>query len=433
MHLCLARDRHPDCRDDYRARWILTHAVLVQPGVDMRRLRRAGKLLAARHDSLRIRFMILDQQFRAAVTEDQGDLVREVDIGDVDDATFRSEVSAIAQAPMSLLESQLAELVVVHCGQRGDVLLWRLHHAITDGYGILVLIEDFLRLLVGLPFLTPALSYKDYVARFLQVPPKRAAEIRAFWEDLHRNLPKAPNIGRKAKGMQPLWRNLGDVDGRRKQIRLTARSVAALDRKGRQEGLRTTSILFTGFLEALCQLYDTEALAYTTLLARSDPALSNFAGAHYFDPVLPYRAAGKRGLFGNARTLFEHFMQANAHLPSDAASQSTAYEDALIEAGIYPRQFSVHQPRSTRRLKHALLPGASLTSRGQTQMMGPYRITPLDVSVFRRSRVDLRFMIRDSGDSTGFDLEYDGISYADAEIDAIAARLCDLTGLEQES
>ncbi len=428
----LAMDASPECRDDVRQRWVLAHATLVRPRVDMRRLRRAYEKLLARHDSLRIRFEPIRGQWRALIGPAPAKAaIREVDLGDLDDAAFQTRVTEIANAPMPLLGHALAELVVLRCGGRGDVVVWRVHHAITDGIGMVVLVEDLLKFLIGMPIPTPALSHGEYIARFIDLPADRAAEIDAFWRDTHRDLPKAPNIGRKAKGLDPLWTNMGDVVAGKARVNLNAPSMARLEARAQRSGLRATSLLFAGFLEALGELYGVDHLAYTTLLGRSDPALASYAGAHYFDPVLSYRALGETGLDRAAASLQTALALANAHLPAEAACEAAPYETGLIEAGIYPRQFSVHQPRPTGRLRSSIF-GAGMTApHGVAQRLGPYTLTSLDVSVPQRSRYDLRFALADADAGGGFDLQYDAVSYTDAEIEAISARICALLELDR--
>jgi hypothetical protein len=62
--------------------------------------------------------------------------------------------------------------------------------------------------------------------------------------------------------------------------------------------------------------------------------------------------------------------------------------------------------------------------------MGPYLLTPLDVSIYRRSRTDLRFLIREGQANQGFDLEYDGKSYSEVEIRALTEKVLELLNLE---
>ena len=432
QYLCLARDADPDCRDDTRARWVLANATLVQPGVDMRRLRRALTQLVARHDCLRTRFQVIKGQFRAIIAPAGPADIREIELGQMDDVTFRTRITEIANAPLPLMGQPLAELILVHCAGRGDVVVWRAHHAITDGFGMVVLFEDMLKLLLGMPLLSRPVTYPDYVARFLTPSPARAAKITAFWKDMHRDLPKAPNIGRKANGLEPLWCNMGDVVGKRLRVRVSGDSLTGLRNRTARGNLSFASVMFTGFLETLCQLYDTDRLAFTTLIARSDPALSTFAGAHYFDPVLPYRAAGRDGIDQAARQLRADLMLASEHLPSDAACQATDYEKALVAQGIYPRQFSVHQPRPTSRMEKSVFSDGLRAGPGVPQRLGPYVLTSLDVSVFHRCRSDLRLLLREGHGKPGFDLHYDGLSYTDDEVAAIGAGMCDLLSLDPD-
>lgn len=428
--LCLNRNADPLCTEDTRLRWVLSHAVLVRPRVDMRRLQRACDKLFARHDILRARFVETAGGY-GVCTEPAGTVaIRRIDLSDHDEDAFRARVTAEANAPMPLWDGPLAELVVLHGGQRGDAVVWRAHHAVTDGFGMVLIVEDFFKYLIGLPIHTKAMTVAEYSARFLKQTPARAKEIDAFWREKHRHLPKAPEIGRKAKGMEPLWYNLGKAVGKRCRIDVSQNSMARLTEQAHRAGVGSTATLFVGFLEALCRLYDTERLAYTTLIARSDPALSSFAGPHYFDPVLPYTAVGSDDLTRAAQALQADIALANEHLPSEAAAVANAYEKGLVAAGIFPRQFSVHQPRPTARMKKSVFSSGIRSAPGTEHRLGPYVLCRMTVATFTRSRCDLRFALRETQNSTGFDLEYDGISYDDAEISRLAAQVCDLLDLD---
>lgn len=430
QYLCLARDEDPNCRDDTRGRWVLASATLVQPKVDLRRLQRAVDKLVARHDSLRTRFDKAGDRFQAVIDPHRTSPIREVELGPLDHGAFLARIKEIANAPLPVRGKTLAEVIVVHAADRGDVVIWRAHHAITDGYGMVVLFEDMMKLLLGLPIATKALSYGEYVSRFLSVSPDRTARIEAFWSEMHRDLPHAPNIGRKRKGLEPLWFNLGDVVGKRRLISVSSDSLNSLSNRATGANLSPTNMLFTGFLETLCQLYDTDRLAFTTLIARSDPGMNTFAGAHYFDPILPYHMAGIGGIDETAQRLRRNLMLASEHLPSDAASQATNYEKALVAADIYPRQFSVHQPRPTGRIKKSPFSRGFTSKPGTPLCMGPYTLTQLEISDYRRCRTDLRFMLREEQENPGFYLEYDGLSYDDAEISAMSVRIAEILNLE---
>lgn len=405
---------------------------MVQPGVDKRRLQRALTALTARHDSLRLRFDTVKGQFRAFINPPGPAFIREMDLGELDDEALKTRLTDIASTAIPLFGHPLFELVVVHCGSRGDAVIWRAHHAITDGVGMVVLFEDLLKLLLGMPLLSKAMTYPDYVTRFMTLPPSRTAVIDAFWRKMHRDLPRAPDIGRKAKGLEPLWSNLGKVKLRRLRVSVGTDSLSKFSERVAEANLSNASVMFAGFLESLCQRYDTDRLAFTTLVARSDPALARYSGAHFFDPILPYQAVGDTAITQAAHRLRADLMQANAHLPAQAATQATAYEQALIDSGIYARQFSVHQPRPPRRKEKSTFANSYNTTPDLPKQVGPYTLTPVDVSVYLRCRTDLRILLREGQENPGFNLEYDGISYTDAEIDALSVRICELLDLDLE-
>jgi Condensation domain len=426
----LDQDTDPDCRDDLRNFWVLSAASLVKPRVDLRRLRRAAQKLNERHDSLRIRLDWAQNNWRALIDPPGEPQFTEIDVGDVDDATFFSEITAIANAPMPLVGGPLAELIVVHCGQRGDVIVTRVHHAITDGYGMIVLTEDLMKYLIGLPIMNRAVSHAEYISRFENPSPERAAEINAYWTELHRDFPTAPLIGRKSKKMEPLWRNVGDVIAKRITVTASRQSLAALDARSGGAGASTATAMFAGFLEGLCLCYDVEQLMFVTHVARTDPGLETYMGDHTLDPVIKYFAAGKAGMDLATRRLGTSILEAIDHLPAEAARRGTPWEDAIVAGGGYPGQFSAHQPRAMTRRDRSVFRDGLKQAHGVEQKIGPYILSTMDVSVFRRGLPDLQFSLGTESVSTGFSLKYDGIAYTETEISNLSEKICDLLELE---
>lgn len=53
-------------------------------------------------------------------------------------------------------------LDLLEFGEHGDVVVFRAHHAITDGYGLTILVEDLVKLLFGVPTGKPPLTYSGY-------------------------------------------------------------------------------------------------------------------------------------------------------------------------------------------------------------------------------------------------------------------------------
>jgi hypothetical protein len=117
-------------------------AFLVSPKIDLRRLERTFAKFTDRHDSLRQSF---DQQGEEWVvnvwSRHRTGLIVE-DHGDLTDANFHGLVHRHSSIRIGLLDDVLFQAIVLRCGQRGDVLFIRCHHAISDGHSMIVVIEE---------------------------------------------------------------------------------------------------------------------------------------------------------------------------------------------------------------------------------------------------------------------------------------------------
>lgn len=432
----LDQDADPACQDDLRQFWVLNSATLVRPRVDFRRLSRAVTKLMDRHDCLRIRFDRIKGTWMAIIDPPGTPQIRRVELGDVDDVVFQTRIKEIANAPMPLIGNRLAELVVVNCGTRGDVIISRVHHAITDGFGMVVLTEDLLKFLIGIPVTGRAVSHADYIAKFEGPPPGREAEFTAFWTDAHRDFPAAPLIGRKAKGLEPLWRATGRVEPGLLNVTASADSLARLAARAKRTGVGTATLMFAGYLESLCQCYDVDQLMFVTHVARTNPALNTYVGDHTMDPVMRYRAAGTKGLERSTRHLRDTLMSALDHLPHEAARRGTTWEDDIISAGGYPGQFSAYQPKAMSRQDRSIFSEGFNRAYGVEQRVGPYLVSSVDVSVYHRTLPEQQFSLGNDNGRNGFVLRYDAVAYDQSEMPALAERICevldlDLTGMAE--
>jgi len=403
--------------------------MLVHPRVDLRRLRRAYEKLSARHDVLRLRFEPHKDTWQAVIEPPGRARIKEVDLGDQDDEVFLAEIARIAKAPMSMVGCLQSEMVLVHCGSRGDVLIWRVNHSISDGYGMSVLTEDLLKFLVGIPVLGQVVSHAVFVARYEDAPPHRAAEIRAYWEKLHENPPPAPDIGRKAKGLPANVMNHG-FEPRRLSISPTESSLARLREHATANATNFASTMFSGFLEALCQNYDVDDLLFSTNVARTNPALATFAGEATNIPILRYRPAGSGRMDHAARTLGAQLMDAIEHLPSKLLVRDSPYEHALIAEGAFPRQFSCNHPRHAALQSRSVFSSILNTTPGAVARFAGYSISAVDISEFSYSFYDLGFRVVGNQNAEVLHLAYDGIGYTEGEIRALADRICTLLNLE---
>lgn len=429
----LDQDADPECTDDLRSRWILVHATRVRPSVDLRRLRRALEKLRQRHDSLCIRFERAKGKWRAVFDPPGPIELKQIDLRDLDDASFHAELMKIAYAPMPLVGHPLAEMVLVHGGEQGDVIVSRVHQAITDGYGMVVLTEDLTKFLIGMPILAPAITHARYLAKFQSPPANRAAEIEAFWREMHSDIPISPKIGRNA-GQSEARRNLtGLRDSRILKLKAKPDDAAAAIARVAAQGSHMTTSMFAGYAEALCQNYDIDDLLFGMPVARTNPALDTYAGHHTLVPIIRYRAAGSAGMTHAIRSLSKTMLNVIAHLPADAARRGTDWQDALFDQGANLTQFTANQPRAMGRQQRSVFSRGFNTDPDVEHTLGPYRLSTIELSLDQRALADVRFQPVPIPNSVDFDLIYDGKCFGDDEMRQLAVRICSLLEIEPGS
>ena len=98
----------------------------------------------------------------------------------------------------------MIEMHLVKFIGRGDVLIVKIHHAISDGFGVIILIEDLIKYLLNMPILSKAVSHKDYINEWALVGDNREDPTIPFWENELLPIQKPVNFGRAAKNLPPL-------------------------------------------------------------------------------------------------------------------------------------------------------------------------------------------------------------------------------------
>jgi hypothetical protein len=157
--------------------------------------------LTQRHDSLRLSFCKDEQLgWTAEIAPDHVAGVQVEDFGEVSDDTFLDLVKAHAGQTIDLTDRYLFALSVMRFGARGDVVVGRIHHAISDGFGAVLLNEELFKLMLGLPLEGHAVSHSDFV-RFEERDLEKNGKARNdFWEDYLLPLSAPPQIAQRPDG-----------------------------------------------------------------------------------------------------------------------------------------------------------------------------------------------------------------------------------------
>ncbi|MGE0310749.1 MAG: amino acid adenylation domain-containing protein [Lautropia sp.] len=172
------------------AQYNISRALRLRGPLDGARLERALSALGLRHDALRVRIVQCDDGARQRLATDaEVGLARH----DVSARTWRAVADAEARRPFDLEGGALARFALLRVSPREHVLVVTMHHIVSDGWSLGVLMRD-LRALYDSDVASDALealpiAYLDALNR----DPARAARTDeadvAWWRERLRDLP----------------------------------------------------------------------------------------------------------------------------------------------------------------------------------------------------------------------------------------------------
>ena len=221
-------ERQPD-RDDYplsnaqRRLWVLTQiedcsaaynmpgALLLEGSIDIAAFQSAFDQVTRRHESLRTVFVVVDGEPRQRVLSQIDSTIALIDLSSEEDPEEQARELARADAHtvFDLSQGPLVRMSLLKLNAERHVLLFNIHHIISDDWSTNVLVREFVQLYEAarqntsnlLPILP--IQYRDYAAwqnNFLASDD--VAALRTYWQEvlagelptleLHTDFPRPP-------------------------------------------------------------------------------------------------------------------------------------------------------------------------------------------------------------------------------------------------
>lgn len=315
----------PSATTAYKAIHTLFWAVRVTPGLQVRRLQRAFDAVAARHDTLRLRFVPGSDGTRVEVMPRHPFGVIVEDHGPQSEETITRIVTAFAAEEIPVDADALFDMQLLQFGEAGDVLVMRAQHAVLDGYGIALFTDELIKALLGLPMLTRPVSHADYLRRLSGQLRARNDVKAAFWANvLSRDLPPIP-MGRAALGLDRLTSGTPRSTQRRTDP-LSIAERSELIGWVRANGLSLYAHVYASFAETLLHLSGADGMLAECVVGRSDPALTGYIGPALQQIPVPVEAAPALSAMDRARRFAARLAEALEHLPYDFRADRRAAE-----------------------------------------------------------------------------------------------------------
>jgi len=160
-------------------------ATLIEGKIDYKRFDNAIKQLINRHQALRTSFQIIDGELVQIIDEESN---LRTSIQEIEESEIPSLLKNFAQ-PFDLATAPLIHISLIKFSLNRYLLLLDMHHIISDGTSLNILIEDFLKLYSGQEITKLLIQHKDYAAWEIEWFKSDAAKKQlTFWKNQLENL-----------------------------------------------------------------------------------------------------------------------------------------------------------------------------------------------------------------------------------------------------
>lgn len=415
----------PQATAVFRQSWTITQALRISKPIDASRLTTAFRQVVARHETLRSRFVRRPEGWRLLV-EDQhrtGPVI--TDLGDVSSAEIASVIERARREDFDVENGPLFRIDLLKCGKRGDVLLVRAHHLVTDGWSQIQVCDELVRAGFGMPFAAgKPLTYGAYLERFERAAPALEAKYEAYWRRLLLPVLPMPKLGRMAKGLVPNLSGLSLGPTSRLTGVMEADAVARVHALARNSGCTLNNVVGAAFASVLARRGGVDGIYFNTPFAgRVHPDLRSFVGfvCDYVPVRCDVTAAGSLGAL--SRAIGDQMRQSYQHMPASVTKCDAAFDDLINGAGGHLRQFECGMFIPESAIRGSLLAPVLDGDLGRVIRLGPVEIEWLEAAGTRAdaAEFDLRILERKGG--LELILNYDTEAFEATEAQDILAEI----------
>ena len=392
---CTDPDITPASLDMRVVRW----AFQVTPGVAERQVKRAFDKLTQRNDTLRLRAVEDRGEWRADILPKHATGLICEDLGDLDAATMHAEVAKRATAPIPVTSDALFQMMHLKCGKAGDIILFRAHHLIIDGYGAVRLTEELIRLMVNMPVPGAPVTHAAYVQFLNRELQRNAAEKDAFWKARLLPVGPAPDIGRHRRGLPHVPATQIENCAFVEQA-IGKPQMEQVTRQAAEAGLSVFNYVFAAFGELLCETAKADHISIWSGIGRNHTYLKDFIGWDAQMVPLRYDHTPDLPIASRAQTVAEQLQQTIDHMPTNALLPDGEIAAAYAAQNRPFQQFCMHAPNPVGRNQKSAVSSMFSKMSGEGVQMGFYKVRRYDVPRSTGTDYELRLILIEEADGT---------------------------------
>lgn len=415
----------PDCSARFKAMMMISQAVRIQPGMRTRKLERALKKLVARHDVLRLRFVETDGKLGAIFNPDDAIVLDLRDFGDVGEDKMRQISTDLLNETIPVDAPVLCAFHQLKFGGLGDVIVIRISHMITDAFGTTVLVEDLIKLFLGLPITSSGYSHIDYLQDYEARLPEHKGAVKAYWDDLLSAPPEAScvaDIDRSSECPAAPYQitNISEFS-----TALDPDQVEVIEARAMDAGATLFTTALSGLAEVQNDVFGTEDLIGKFIFSRNSGALANYAGWCLQFPFFRSKMEDADTFLERASTLRDQ-MSESLQFPSIAlAAPVNEIDEALIATRGSGAQVFGHLAAADGRSRSSPFRALFRSFGGQAIEIGPARIERLPVvrKPALAMKADIVMYVVPSDDNTRLVFSGDGDQISTTRLEDIGKRV----------
>ncbi|HEU4962803.1 MAG TPA: amino acid adenylation domain-containing protein, partial [Bacilli bacterium] len=288
--------------------------------LNVERLEAAVQAVIARHEVLRTAFVRVDGEPRQVVREAVDFSLTFTEAREPD---LRAEMEAFVQ-PFDLAHAPLLRMRVLRVASERHLLLFDMHHIISDGASVNLLMQDLIAAYRGEELQPLAVQYKDYAAwqdGFFTT--ERLQEQQAYWQEQF--VDEVPVLNLTGDFSRPA---VMEHAGHAVRFEVGRELTDRLQRLAAENGLTLYMILLAAYSLLLCKYANQEDLVIGTPVAgRAHPDAESVMGMFVNTLTLRLRPERERTIEQFLAAVKEHVVAAFDH-------QDYPYEGLIEQVGV---------------------------------------------------------------------------------------------------
>ncbi len=259
----------------------ITKALVIEGSLNLQKFKEVFARLIDRHEALRTSFEITEDNLVQKVHK-QVDF--EIEYSEIEEEQAEEKVKSF-QIAFDLSKSPLLRVGLVKVHPQKHILMYDMHHIISDGISMGILIKEFAVLYQDIELPKLRIQYKDY-SEWMAKPyyAKRLERQEKYWAENFKNETSPLNM--------PLdydKKNWQAFDGDTVRFKITNDIVQQLEKLGRQENTTLNTLLLSLYSILLSKYSNQKDITVgTTVANRNYAELENMIGI--FINFLPIRS-----------------------------------------------------------------------------------------------------------------------------------------------